>query len=163
MLSPSNHNNGVLLNADQTGKRSLWFHLHLFALIGPHRDWWRISFFSQRQNTHHEKVFRKHGFIVIRIMNFETCINIAFGERLREGLNKVEDTVYHPHLTAIKEELRQMTSDEISSWTHIDTNPIWLIWSPQWICFSPSHTKKGKTVVELKYNLYICSKNRIHE
>lgn len=57
-------------------------------------------------------------------MNFETCINIAFGERLREGLNKVEDTVYHPHLTAIKEELRQMTSDEISSWTHIDTNPI---------------------------------------
>ena len=25
-------------------------------------------------------------------------------------------------------------------------------------CFSPSHTKKGKTVVELKYNLYICSK-----
>ena len=28
-------------------------------------------------------------------------------------------------------------------------------------CFSPSHTKKGKTVVELKYNLYICSKKLV--
>ena len=41
-----------------------------------------------------------------------------------EGLNKVEDTVSHPHLAAIKEELRRMISDEISSWTRIDTDPI---------------------------------------
>jgi len=38
--------------------------------------------------------------------------------------NKVEDTVSHPHLAAIKEELRQMISDEICSWTRIDTAPI---------------------------------------
>jgi hypothetical protein len=69
-------------------------------------------------------MFREHGFIVIRIKNLDTCINVAFWERLLEGLNKVEDTVSHPHLAAIKEELRQMISDEISNWTRIDTDPI---------------------------------------
>ena len=78
----------------------------------------------ERQDAHRDKVFREHGFIVIRIKNLDTCINVAFWERLLEGLNKVEDTASHPHLAAIKEELRQMISDEISSWTRIDTNPI---------------------------------------
>ena len=52
----------------------------------------------ERQDAHRDKVFRKHGFIVIRIKNLDTCINVAFWERLLEGLNKVEDTVSHPTL-----------------------------------------------------------------
>jgi len=78
----------------------------------------------ERQDAHRDKVFRKYGFIVIRIKNLDTCINVAFGERLLEGLNKVEDTGSRPHLAAIKEELRRMISDEICSWTRIDTDPI---------------------------------------
>ena len=78
----------------------------------------------ERQDAHRDKVFRKHGFIVIRIKNLDTCINVAFWERLLEGLIKVEDTVSHFHLAAIKEELRRMISDEICSWTRIDTDPI---------------------------------------
>ena len=69
-------------------------------------------------------MFREYGFIVIRIKNLDTRVNVAYWERLLEGLNKVEDTASHPHLAAIKEELRQMISDEISSWTRIDTDPI---------------------------------------
>lgn len=57
-------------------------------------------------------------------MNFETCINIVFWERLLEGLNKVEDTAFHPHIEAIKEELRQMISDEMRGWTRINAASI---------------------------------------
>ena len=43
----------------------------------------------ERQDAHRDKVFRKHGFIVIRIKNLDTCINVAFWERLLEGLTRI--------------------------------------------------------------------------
>ena len=81
-------------------------------------------FKRQRQDEYRDKIFKSHGFIVIRIKNLDTRVNVAFWERLLEGLNKVEDTTFHSHLTIMKEELRRMISDEIRNWTHIDTDPI---------------------------------------
>lgn len=80
-------------------------------------------FKRQRQDEYRDKIFKSHGFIVIRIKNRDTLVNVAFWERLLEGLNKVEDTAFHPHLTIMKEELRRMISDEIRNWTNIGADP----------------------------------------
>lgn len=55
-------------------------------------------FKRQHQDVHRDDVFRKNGFVVIRIKNLDTRVNVAFWERLLEGLSKVEDTASDPNL-----------------------------------------------------------------
>lgn len=68
-----------------------------------------------RQDEHRDKVFHRHGFIVIRIKNLDTRVNVAFWQRILEGLVKegTERGDIQPYIT----ELHQMIDEEIQSWT----------------------------------------------
>ena len=81
-------------------------------------------FKRQRQDEYRDKIFKSHGFIVIRIKNLDTRVDVAFWQRLLEGMNKVENVAFHLQLPEMKEELRRMISDEIRNWTHIGADPI---------------------------------------
>ncbi len=71
----------------------------------------------QRQDEHRDKVFRRHGFIIIRIKNLDTGVNVAFWQRLLEGL--VKEGVNRNDICSYVTELCQMIDDEIRSWTKI--------------------------------------------
>ena len=45
-------------------------------------------FKRQRQDEYRDKIFKSHGFIVIRIKNLDTRVDVAFWQRLLEGLEK---------------------------------------------------------------------------
>ncbi len=68
-------------------------------------------------DAYRDKVFREHGFIVIRIKNEDTEVDAAFWQRLLEGLEK--DGADRSDLNLFKHELRQMIEEEIHSWTRI--------------------------------------------
>ena len=75
-------------------------------------------FKRQHQDAHRDDVFRKNGFVVIRIKNLDTCVDVAFWQRLLDALEK-ENTYrsdIHPYVT----ELRQMINDKIRAWTIIE-------------------------------------------
>ena len=67
------------------------------------------------KDAERDQMFKSHGFIVVRILNEDTEVDVAFWERLLEGLEK-----FGEHRSDIKSfivELRQLINDEISSWT----------------------------------------------
>ena len=75
-------------------------------------------FKRQHQDAHRDDVFRKNGFVVIRIKHLDTCVDVAFWQRLLDALEK-ENTYrsdIHPYVT----ELRQMINDKIRAWTIIE-------------------------------------------
>lgn len=72
-------------------------------------------FKRQRQDEYRDKIFKSHGFIVIRIKNLDTRVDVAFWQRLLEGLEK--DGCDRTDIRSFVSELRQMIDNEISSWT----------------------------------------------
>ncbi len=70
-----------------------------------------------RQDDYRDTVFKSHGFIVIRIKNFDMRVDVVFWQRLLEGLEKdcCDRTAIRPFLS----ELHQMVDDKIRSWTMI--------------------------------------------
>ena len=74
-------------------------------------------FKRQHQDEYRDKMFKKHGFIVIRINNLDTCIDVAFWQRLLEGLEK--DGGGRTDIRPFLSELHQMVDDKIRSWTMI--------------------------------------------
>ena len=71
-------------------------------------------------DEYRDKVFKEHGFIVIRIVNQDTYVNVAFWQRLLEELENSQHNFNHPNLNMIKAELRQLIDQEIDSWTCIE-------------------------------------------
>lgn len=71
--------------------------------------------YREKKDLERDEIFKFHGFIVVRILNEDTEVDVAFWERLLEGLEK-----FGEHRSDIKSfivELRQLINDEISSWT----------------------------------------------
>ena len=65
-------------------------------------------------------MFISHGFIVIRIKNQDVNVDVAFWQRLLEGLEGFEAD--REEIRPFIDELRQMIDDEIRSWTIIEMN-----------------------------------------
>lgn len=64
-----------------------------------------------------DSVFVEHGFTIIRIMNRDVYVNVAFWQRLLEGLERIKDS--QPEIPLYIDELQQMIDNEIRSWTDI--------------------------------------------
>lgn len=62
-----------------------------------------------------DEVFKERDFIVIRVDNLDTEVNVAFWQRLTEGLGPFVDS--HPRVATFVRELRKMTDTEIRRWT----------------------------------------------
>ena len=69
-----------------------------------------------------DNVFKQHGFTTIRIMNRDVFVNVAFWQRLLEGLEKLQGD--HPGIAQYVKELHQMIDTEIRSWTEIDSRTL---------------------------------------
>lgn len=74
----------------------------------------------KEKDERRDNLFRSHGFIVIRIKNKDTQVNVAFWQRILEGLEDYE--VNRKDIRPFIDELRQMIDDEIRSWTIIEMN-----------------------------------------
>ena len=68
-------------------------------------------------DTKRDSVFEQHGFATIRIKNRDVLVNVAFWQRLLEGLEKLHGD--HPGIDQYIKELHQMIDTEIRSWTEI--------------------------------------------
>lgn len=71
-----------------------------------------------RQDEHRDTVFKSHGFIVIRIKNLDTRVDVVFWQRLLEGLEK--DGCDRTDIRSFISELQQMIDNEIRSWTRTE-------------------------------------------
>jgi very-short-patch-repair endonuclease len=69
------------------------------------------------EDRRRDEAFIKGGFIVIRIKNEDTRVNVAFWQRLLEGLEGYE--VDREEIRPFIDELRKMIDDEIRSWTSL--------------------------------------------
>ena len=65
-----------------------------------------------------DEVFEERGFIVIRIENEDTDVNVSFWQQLVKGLEK--DGGSRPEILAFIDDLRKMIDDEIRSWTDLE-------------------------------------------
>lgn len=75
-------------------------------------------FKRQRQDEYRDIMFKSHGFIVIRIKNLDTRVDVAFWQRLLEVLEK--DGGDRSDIRPFVSELRQMIDNEMSSWTKME-------------------------------------------
>ena len=64
-----------------------------------------------------DEAFKSHGYIVIRIKNEDTEVDVAFWERLLEGLKQAGTN--RRDIQPFIAELQRMIEEEISSWTII--------------------------------------------
>lgn len=85
---------------------------------GYHDEEDQLSFDKYRDNA-----FYTNDFSVIRIKNEDTCVNVAFGERLIESFSKIEPLGCRSTLTGYINELKAMRDAEIRSWTSLDYLP----------------------------------------
>lgn len=69
------------------------------------------------EDRRRDEAFIKGGYIVIRIKNEDTRVNVAFWQRLLEGLEGYE--VDREEIRPFIDELRKMIDDEIRSWTSL--------------------------------------------
>lgn len=68
-------------------------------------------------DAYRDMVFAEHGFTTIRIKNEDTNVNVAFWQRVLEGLIKINSN--RPRVCLYIAELQQMIEKEILSWTNI--------------------------------------------
>ena len=64
-----------------------------------------------------DSVFEEHGFATIRIKNRDVLVNVAFWQRLLEGLERIKDS--QPEIPHYINELQEMIDNEIRSWSEI--------------------------------------------
>lgn len=79
---------------------------------------------NEKQQVRDEKrdhTFFANDFCVIRIKNEDTCVNVAFWERLIEQLSKIEPVGSRATLPTYIDELQAMRDAEIQSWTSLDS------------------------------------------
>jgi very-short-patch-repair endonuclease len=74
--------------------------------------------FKVRHDNIKNWVFRKNGFIVIRIVNMDVRVNVCFWQRLLDGLKVYK--YERPELEPILNELQEMIDNEIQSWTQCE-------------------------------------------
>ena len=72
----------------------------------------------KEKDERRDNLFISHGFIVIRIKNQDTQVDVAFWQQLLDGLEK--DGANRSDINSFTSELRQMINDEICSWTTIE-------------------------------------------
>ncbi len=72
----------------------------------------------EEKDERRDNLFISHGFIVIRIKNQDTQVDVAFWQQLLDGLEK--DGANRSDIKPFTSELRQMINDEICSWTTIE-------------------------------------------
>ena len=72
----------------------------------------------KEEDERRDNLFISHGFIVIRIKNQETKVDMAFSQQLLDGLEK--DGGNRSDINTFTSELRQMINEEICSWTTIE-------------------------------------------
>ena len=72
----------------------------------------------KEKDERRDNLFISHGFIVIRIKNQDTKVDVAFWQQLLDGLEK--DGGNRNDINSFTSELRQMINDEICSWTTIE-------------------------------------------
>ena len=65
-----------------------------------------------------DKVFEERGFIVIRIKNEDTDVNVSFWQQMVKGLEK--DGGNRPEILAFIDDLRKMIDNEIRSWSDFE-------------------------------------------
>lgn len=65
-----------------------------------------------------DEIFRERGFIVIRIENEDTDVNVSFWQQLIEGLEK--DGENRPEILAFIDDLRKMIDNEIRNWDDLE-------------------------------------------
>lgn len=78
---------------------------------------------NEKQQVRDEKrdhTFFANDFSVIRIKNEDTCVNVAFWERLIEQLSKIEPVGSRATLPTYIDELQAMRDREIKYWTSLD-------------------------------------------
>lgn len=71
-----------------------------------------------RQDVYRDKVFEEHDITTIRIKNRDTLVNVAFWQRLVEGMEHMSSKT--PSVDEYITELRQLIDLEIWSWTHFE-------------------------------------------
>ena len=81
-----------------------------------HKHKWR-----EGRDATKDEVFKKHGFTVIRIVNRDTLVNVAFWQLLIEGLERSEEM--RPEILAFIYRLRKMVKSQIHAWTKMTSNP----------------------------------------
>ena len=74
-------------------------------------------------DEYRDQIFCSNDFSVIRIKNEDTCVNVAFWERLIESFSKIEPLGSRYTLTGYINELKAMRDAEIRSWTSLDYIP----------------------------------------
>lgn len=75
---------------------------------------------KKERDARRDKIFMDNGLTVIRIKNKDTLVNVAFWQRLAEGLEAYSGD----EVTAVeqfKAELREMIAEEVSNWTNLET------------------------------------------
>ena len=85
---------------------------------GYHNGEEQVSFDEYRDLT-----FCANEFYVIRIKNEDTCVNVAFWERMIEELTKIEPIGCRATLSGYIEEIKEMRDAEIRSWTSLNDIP----------------------------------------
>lgn len=69
-------------------------------------------------DAHRDSVFAEHGYTTIRIYNEDTDVNVAFWQRLLEGMERIE--IREGQVENYIKELHEMINKEIYSWTEIE-------------------------------------------
>ena len=72
----------------------------------------------QRRDKYRNAVFRANGYIVIRIKNQDTSVDVAFWQQLLAGLEY--DGTTRENVRPFIDELRKLIDDAIRSWTRIN-------------------------------------------
>ena len=72
----------------------------------------------KEKDAERDQMFKSHGFIVIRIKNEDTEVDVAFWQRLLEGMEK--DAKDRNDIRPFIAELQRIIDDEICSWTIIE-------------------------------------------
>lgn len=78
---------------------------------------------QQAFDEYRDHIFCSNDYSVIRIKNEDTCVNVAFWERLIENLSKIAPIGCRKTLTGYIKELKSMREAEICSWTSLNDIP----------------------------------------
>jgi very-short-patch-repair endonuclease len=104
---------------------------------------------QQRIDKHRNGVFKDHGFHIIRILNEDVCVNIAFWQRVIEGLLKINSVENRTDVCDFIADLNELIHQETIRSVSRDDDGIGHV-------FFPKNQWKPLGRIQMRHELLLC-------
>lgn len=104
---------------------------------------------QQRIDEHRNGVFKDHGFHVIRILNEDVCVNVAFWQRVVKGLSKINPVENRTDVCDFIADLNELIHQETIRSVSLDDDDFDYV-------FFPKNQWKPLRRIQMQHELLVC-------